>query len=66
MDGEQTEAIRQPESVMQAVYHLSDQLDLIHQTIATDTQYSVWTFVLIALAVSFLAFLAGLQLAKGR
>lgn len=48
------------------IAHLSDQLDLIHQTTAVQTDYLIWTFGLVALLLSFLAFIAGFILAKGR
>lgn len=48
------------------VVHLSGQFDLLHQTIATQTDYIVWTFAVIALTLSFVAFLAGFKLARGR
>jgi len=54
------------DNLNQTVNHLSGQLDLMHQTIATQTQYEIWLFVIAALTCSFVAFLAGLLLAKGR
>lgn len=46
--------------------HLSDQLDLMHATMAVQTDYLIWTFGVVAVILSFVAFIAGYKLARGR
>lgn len=46
--------------------HLSDQLDLMHSTIAVQTSYLIWTFGIVAGTLAFVAFIAGYKLARGR
>lgn len=52
--------------VTPVLMHISDQLDLMHQTLAINTDYQVWTFGINALIASFVGFLIGYVVARGR
>lgn len=56
----------QVDELTQRLVHLSGQIDTLHQTMATLTQYGVWTFGIIAVICMFVALVAGYLIAKGR